>query len=447
MNKLLLKLTFFIIFTYFIGFWELGSFSSIVDSTQNTTIKFQNIHAEIRRYVFISDNYENLESEMASAKGEYLSTLSSLYGCPQKVKKKFADMTQKNYDKLFPSDGKLTPHEINKILYEEIESDVDLKSYCKVHEYLNKNKKNIIYMEDIVYLEKTQYQKVIITKHKGDTRLYLNNHIQFSSKDEAIYHESLVHVPISLMTIHPKSVLVLGGGDGMAIREILKYPTVKNIKIVELDDRMISLFKNQKYLKELNNNALNSEKLEILIADAFNWLKDAPTGEKYDFIIADFPDPSSEVLGKLYSVSIYLNILNHLTENGILVTQSSSPKKTPKVFKCIQETILYSTRIKDKDSDWKLIPYQTHVPSFGDWGFILAGKNVLPLEERKKVNVPTTYLKEDFSELVYYKPPQLNKNQNLKINRLDNLIIVDFYKLPKKKSLLNLFLLNSNSKN
>ncbi|MCB1192617.1 MAG: hypothetical protein H7A23_00125 [Leptospiraceae bacterium] len=290
---------------------------------------------------------------------------------------------------------------------------------CKIQSRTPLEEKNVAYIEDIVFIKKTNYQKLIITEYQGDTRLYLDDHIQFSSKDEAIYHEALVHIPISLSIQKPMSALVLGGGDGMAIREILKYPSIQNIKIIELDKDMIDLFKNQSILKKLNNESLHSNKLQIVISDAFQWLQDAPKSEKYDLIIADFPDPSTAILGKLYTVSLYLNVLKHLNENGVFVTQSTSPILSSATFQCIQETIQYSTQELERNRvGWKIIPYQTYIPSFGSWGFIATGKHIVLPKQTMVGNPP-----------IVFKP--YSKSSVPFINTVEQPILADIYSHSK----------------
>ena len=148
----------------------------------------------------------------------------------------------------------------------------------------------LTYSENIIYSKSSPYQRIILTSDRGITKLYLNNNLQFSSADEYRYHEALVHPGLSRMK-DPKSVLILGGGDGFAVREVLKYPTVNKIILVDLDSSVTQIFKNSEFLKTLNSNSLSNSKLQIINTDAFSWLKQ--NQQLFDFIIIDLPDPST----------------------------------------------------------------------------------------------------------------------------------------------------------
>ncbi|HEY0770622.1 MAG TPA: polyamine aminopropyltransferase, partial [Sphingobacteriaceae bacterium] len=169
------------------------------------------------------------------------------------------------------------------------------------------------YPDKIVYAKSSVYQRIVLTKSALDWRLFLNGNLQFSSMDEYRYHEALVHPGLSQIS-EPKKILVLGGGDGLAVREILKYPTVESITLVDLDQAVTEMFRNHKALTELNANALSSAKVKIINHDAFIWLRD--NKELFDFIVIDFPDPSNYSLGKLYTASLYREIHRALSPGG-----------------------------------------------------------------------------------------------------------------------------------
>lgn len=223
------------------------------------------------------------------------------------------------------------------------------------------------YEHNIIYAHSTPYQRIVLTKSRKDLRLYLNGHLQFSSRDEYRYHEALVHVGLSRLHA-PKRVLVLGGGDGLATREILKYKTIEKITLIDLDPSITSLFRNNEFLSSINENSLRSDKIMVINADAFLWLKD--NKERFDFIVIDFPDPSNYSVGKLYSVTFYNYLKSCLTEDGVLVVQATSPFVARQSFWCIAHTL--------KSVGFKISPYHVHLPSFGSWGFILAGKKDIP---------------------------------------------------------------------
>ena len=235
-----------------------------------------------------------------------------------------------------------------------------------------------LYRDDIILSEQTEYQKIVMTKHKDDLRLFLDGNLQFSSNDEYRYHEALVHIPMMYAKNHDR-VLILGGGDGLAAREVLKYEEVKEIVLVDIDKKMTDLCTENEQITRLNNNSLKNEKLKIINEDGYIFVQQ--NDEKFDVIIIDFPDPNNESLNKLYTNVFYNYIKANLAEGGVMVCQSTSPYYAPKSFWCINKTI--------KSQFNTVIPYHLQVPSFGDWGFNLAfnGENI-----RNELSVETKYL-------------------------------------------------------
>ncbi len=223
------------------------------------------------------------------------------------------------------------------------------------------------YADTVLFSESTKYQRVAVTASSQGVRLFLNGNLQFHSRDEYRYHEALVH-PAMAAQGAPKRVLVLGGGDGMAVREVLKYPSVEHVTLVELDPRMTQLFATQPLLRQLNHDALLSPKLTIVNADAFAWLEqDAiERAGSYDVIVVDFPDPTNFSIGKLYTSSFYRLIDRHLSASGYAVVQTTSPLIARKSFWTVATTI--------EAAGLTTTPYHAHVPSFGEWGFILASR-------------------------------------------------------------------------
>jgi spermidine synthase len=217
------------------------------------------------------------------------------------------------------------------------------------------------YGDAIIVRESSDYQRVVLTSGAGGVRLFLNGNLQFHSRDEYRYHEALVH---PAMAAHgaPRRVLVLGGGDGMAVREVLKHPSVEHITLVELDPHMTRLFRDKPLLAALNQRALHSPKLTIVNADAFSWLHE--NAAMFDVIVVDFPDPSNFSLGKLYTTSFYQLLDAHLAADGFAVVQSTSPLVARKSFWTVVGTL--------EAVGLATTPYHAHVPSFGEWGFVLA---------------------------------------------------------------------------
>jgi len=218
-----------------------------------------------------------------------------------------------------------------------------------------------IYADEIIFVRDSRYQHLVLTRFKDDLRLFLNSHLQFSSRDEYRYHEALVHPGLAAVAAS-RRVLILGGGDGLAVREILKYPQIENITLVDLDPEMTKLFATHPMLTELNQKSLLSPRLHVINADAFPWV-DSNT-DSFDFIVVDFPDPTNYSLGKLYTTAFYRAVGRHLSTQGLMVVQSTSPMFARDSFWCIAETL--------KQAGLLIYPYHVYVPSFGEWGFVLA---------------------------------------------------------------------------
>lgn len=219
------------------------------------------------------------------------------------------------------------------------------------------------YADHVLYSESSPYQRVVVTASKQGVRLFLNGNLQFHSRDEYRYHESLVH-PAMAAQGAPKNVLVLGGGDGLAAREILKYPSVERVTLVDLDPHVTQLFSTQPLLRSLNGDALRSPKLTVVNADAYGWLEQAT--DTYDVIVIDFPDPTNFSIGKLYTASFYRLVDQHLSAAGYAVVQTTSPLVARKSYWTVATTI--------EAAGLTTTPYHAHVPSFGEWGFILASR-------------------------------------------------------------------------
>ncbi len=217
-----------------------------------------------------------------------------------------------------------------------------------------------VFADDIVLARTTPYQRIVVTRWRDDFRLFLNAHLQFSSRDEYRYHEALVHPALASLS-HRRRVLVLGGGDGMAVREILRYPDVEEVVLVDLDREMTAMFRDHPELSRLNGGAFRSPRVKVVNADAFVWLRE--TDARFQLAIVDFPDPTNFSVGKLYTTSFYRELARHLEEGGLAAVQSTSPMFARRSFWCIAETM--------RAAGWRVSPYHVYVPSFGEWGFML----------------------------------------------------------------------------
>ena len=266
------------------------------------------------------------------------------------------------------------------------------------------------YGDSIVFSETSPYQRVVVTSGSAGVRLYLNGNLQFHSRDEYRYHEALVH---PAMAAHgaAKRVLVLGGGDGMAVREVLKHRSVEQVTLVELDPHMTRLFAEQPLLRTLNADALHSPKLKIVNADAFSWLEQNPGA--YDVIVVDFPDPTNFSIGKLYTTSFYKLIDEHLAASGYAVVQTTSPLVARRSFWTVASTI--------ESAGLAATPYHAHVPSFGEWGFIVASRR--PWRTPSALPDGLRFLSLDGLPALFNFPPDMARVPT-EANRLSNQVLV-----------------------
>lgn len=239
-----------------------------------------------------------------------------------------------------------------------------------------------LYPDPIVLSQTSRYQRLVVTRKHQELRLYLNGNLQFSSRDEYRYHEALVHTPLSSVE-KPRRVLILGGGDGLAAREVLRYPSVEQVLLVDLDPAMTSLFRDHQFLSRLNGRSLSDQRLRIVNTDAFVWVseqREAP----FDAILVDFPDPSNYAVGKLYTKTFYQRLHPLLAPGGALAVQCTSPLFARRSYWCIVETI--------QAAGWKTKPYHLYVPSFGEWGFTLAGQEGPPQPDPRRLPKGLRYL-------------------------------------------------------
>ncbi|MEU5910987.1 polyamine aminopropyltransferase [Micromonospora sp. NPDC047527] len=229
-----------------------------------------------------------------------------------------------------------------------------------------------LYRDPVVHAERSRYQEIVLTRsvrevgHAAtDLRLFLNGDLQFSSVDEYRYHEALVHPALRGSR---GEVLVLGAGDGLAVREILRYPDVRRVTVVDLDPAVVALARTEPQLRALNGGALDDPRVRVLNTDAFGWLRTA--AEHFDVVVADLPDPDETATAKLYTVEFYTLIRSVLAEQGRLVVQSGSPYFAPRSYWSIEASL--------REAGFATVPYHVDVPSFGDWGFLLAAPGTAP---------------------------------------------------------------------
>lgn len=268
--------------------------------------------------------------------------------------------------------------------------------------------------DPVVFESHSPYQRLVVTQWKNDTRLYINGNLQFSSRDEARYHEALV-LPAMQMVQKAENVLILGGGDGLAAREVLKYPQVKQLTLVDLDPEMTKTFRTSATLSSLNQGSLSHPKTKVVNDDAAKWLEE--TEGRFDVIIIDLPDPSNFSLGKLYSVPMYRLVARRLAPQGKIVVQSTSPYFAPNAYWSVVATL--------EAAGLHTAPYHVYVPSFGEWGFVLAGReNRFPVPAA--FSVPTRYLNGKTAAEMFDFPPDMARRP-VEANYLNNQMLVNYF--------------------
>jgi len=268
-----------------------------------------------------------------------------------------------------------------------------------------------LFGDQIVYSTTTPYQRLVITRWKDDMRLYINGNLQFSSRDEYRYHEALVHPALETLP-WARRVLVLGGGDGLALREVLRYPNITAVTVVDLDPAMTGAFTTRPELVKLNAAAFSDKRVTVVNADAAIWLQN--TTEMFDAAIVDFPDPSSFALGKLYSVPFYGMVKKHIAANGLMVVQSTSPFFAPNAYWTIDATL--------RDVGMRTWPYHAYVPSFGEWGFIMASPQQ-QYTPPTSYRLPMRFLNEATTREMFVFPPDMQPRK-MEPNRLNTQSLV-----------------------
>lgn len=276
-----------------------------------------------------------------------------------------------------------------------------------------------MFADEIVYSKSSSYQRIVITRGRAGFQLFLNGNLQFSSTDEYRYHEALVH-PAMLLSSNPRRVLVLGGGDGLAVREILKYPSVEHVMLVDLDPDMTELSSRFPLLAELNERALKDPRVEVVNEDAFIWVEG--TGEPYDAAIIDFPDPNTFALGKLYTTRFYRMLRKRLNENAAVGVQSTSPMFARSSYWCIIRTL--------EASGFSVKPYYTAVPSFGLWGYALARSS--PFEVPRNPPPGLRFLDDQTLVAMFSLSTDIGPVP-VEVNRLDNQALVRYYEAEWKR--------------
>ena len=273
---------------------------------------------------------------------------------------------------------------------------------------------NALYEDPVIYSQQSRYQKLVLSKQGDDLRLYLDGNLQFSSMDEYRYHEMLVHLPAAY-TAHLERVLVIGGGDGLAVRELLNYPEINEIVVVDLDPAVTTLSRSHTLVKDLNQQSLDHAKVAVVNEDAWQWLSEQ--GDLFNLIIVDLPDPESEDVAKLYSVAFYERLTRRLSADGVMITQATSPWFARRAFWSIGATM----EVVFED----VRPATAYVPSFGLWGFFIAAQH--SLDHTARPPFAGRYVNQDSLQSLLQLPTDLPR-LSVEVNRSQSLPVLNYYR-------------------
>lgn len=276
-----------------------------------------------------------------------------------------------------------------------------------------------LYQDEIIHAQDTDYQRIVITRRQQRLRFYINGALQFDSYDEYRYHETLVH-PAMALTHRPQQVLVLGGGDGLVIRELLRHEAaMQQITLVDLDPAITALFARNPMLSQLNHNALQHAKVRIKNQDAWKFLEQ--NQQLFDVVILDLPDPNNPSLSRLYSRSFYKLLKQSVAQQGIIVTQATSPLYARQAFWSIRKTLGQP----ENGEHWYTLPYHTYVPSFGEWGFVLASRKKIAPEDIQ-LRQQHRYLSPEILPQLFHFPPDMAETE-ARINQISSHPLLEYY--------------------
>jgi spermidine synthase len=277
-----------------------------------------------------------------------------------------------------------------------------------------------LYDAPVVLSQRTPYQRLTLTRWRDDLRLYIDGNLQFSSVDEHRYHEALVHPVLALAPTRAEGlrVLVLGGGDGLALRELLLDARVTTVDLVDLDPGMTALFSTHPVLVELNRGALADARVQLHNADAMEWLVERGGGMPFDLAIVDLPDPNNFSLGKLYTRAFYRLLATRLAPDAVFVVQSTSPYLAPQAYWCIVRTL--------EAAGLTALPYHVHVPSFGDWGYVLASMQPIEPPQRLAPGLRHRFLTDEVLPGLFVFPAD-QRAPEVGINQLNDQLLVHYY--------------------
>jgi spermidine synthase len=291
-------------------------------------------------------------------------------------------------------------------------------------DWLTARAEDEMFADPILAAQTTSYQRIVVTANRAGFNLFLNGNLQFSAADEYRYHEALVAPAIAAAGKSARNVLILGGGDGLALREVLATPGIESVTLVELDPAMVRLARGFQPLVALNRGAFFDPRVTVVHDDAMIWLAEAasqsdsgrPARRQWDVAIVDFPDPNTYALGKLYTKLFYRRLRAQLAPGGAVAVQTTSPLFARRSFWCVVETM--------RAAGLTVHPYQVAVPSFGVWGFALARAE--PFDPPRQIPGRHRFLNDDTLAAMFQFSADMGPVA-AEVNQLDNQVLVRYY--------------------
>lgn len=274
-----------------------------------------------------------------------------------------------------------------------------------------------LYADPVILSEQTRYQRIVLTRGALGTSLFLNGNLQFASSDEYRYHEALVHPAFALAPRHAR-VLILGGGDGLAVREVLRHPGVERVTLVDLDPAMTAMALRVPAMRELNEDALADPRVSVVNDDAMVWL-DEGEHHPFDVVLIDFPDPNNFSLGKLYTTRFYQLLRRVMHGDTAVIVQATSPLYARRSFWCIERTMAAS--------GLHTAPFHAFVPSFGEWGYVLAMTRPFDVPHRVPEVEGLRYLNDETLRSLFVFSEDLARPEDVGVNRLNTQLLVQYY--------------------
>ena len=275
------------------------------------------------------------------------------------------------------------------------------------------------YNDRIIYSTITDEHQVDITSWKGNNWYYYDNKVQFSSLDEWLFSEPMVHSLIAIIE-DKKKVLIIGGEHGILIKELLKYEDIESIDVLVSDKKLVRLASENLLFNNLNNNSLKNERVHLISEHEIS------LNAKYQAVLIDLPDPINQKWNAYYTMEFYQSCDTLLDYNGALITQAGSPYFATKAFASIDRTI--------QAAGFNTLPLHNQVLSLGEWGWVLASKSKKTETMRSNLlqfdysAVETKWMNSDAAKmLVSFGKPLLTMD-SVAINTIKNPILIDYYR-------------------